>query len=232
VKIAHKIAKLFRPESHRRGWRRFRRKLHPVPVGPLLDRLDQSRIREIKERYADSPIQVSKYANVEQWMRTNVERVQDLHLHRSAPRDILDLGCGGGYFLYINQQLGHRCLGFDLDWFPLYTELISLFEVERRIGQIKAFEPLPELGRKFDWITAFSTGFNRKPDKTLWGPDEWNFFLDDLASHLKPAGHVFIGLNPGQNGWYYSDELRDFFLRRGAEIERERVLFRSLVRQT
>lgn len=228
MNVGHKIAKLFRPESHRRGWRRFRRRLHPIPFCPLLERLDAERIRDIKKRYAGSPIQVSKYANVEQWMKTNVERVQDLNLHRSAPCDILDLGCGGGYFLYVSQQLGHRCLGFDLDWFPLYTELIELFGVERRLGEIKAFEPLPDLGRKFDWITAFSTGFNRRSDKTLWGPVEWEFFLNDLTKYLKPGGHVFFGLNPGQNGWYYTSALREFFAQRGAEIERERVLFRSL----
>jgi SAM-dependent methyltransferase len=228
VNVAHKIAKLFRPESYRRGWRRFQRRLHPIPLRPLLDRLDSERIRDIKTLYANSPIQVSKYANVEQWMKTNIERVQDLNLHRSASCDILDLGCGGGYFLYVSEQLGHRCLGFDLDWFPLYTELIELFGVERRLGEIKAYEPLPDLGRRFDWITAFSTGFNRRADKTLWGPNEWEFFLNDLARHLKPGGHLFVGLNPGQNGWYYTPELHDFFVRCGARVERERVYFPSL----
>jgi SAM-dependent methyltransferase len=228
LKLAHKIAKLFQRESHVRARRRLQRKLHPIALGPLMDRLDQAKIREIEARYASSPIQVSKYAKVEAWMKTNIERVQDLNLHRLPSQNILDLGCGGGFFLYITQQLGHRSLGLDIDWFPLYTELIKLFGVERRIWQIKAMEPLPELGRKFDWITAFSTGFNRKRDKSLWGPNEWDFFLNDIAGHLKPGGNVFVGLNPGQGGWYYTDELRDFFLERGAEVERERVLFRGL----
>ena len=229
MKLAHKITKLFRGESYKRARRRWQRRLHPIPLRPLLDRLDQKRIQEIEARYANSAIQVSKYARVEPWMKTNIERVQDLHLHRTKPPlDILDLGCGGGYFLYICRQLGHRPLGLDIDWFPLYTELIDLFQVERRIWQIKAFEPLPELGRPFDWITAFSTGFNRKPDKKLWGPPEWEFFLNDLKRYLKPGGHIFIGLNPGQGGWYYTDELRDFFLTRGASVERERVFFKTL----
>ena len=230
MKITHKIRKLFHPESYTRGWRRFQRRLHPIALHPLLARLDQERLREIEARYVSSPIQVSKYARVEPWLKTNIERVQDLQLHRSPPREILDLGCGGGFFLYICEQLGHRGLGLDLDWFPLYGELIDLFGVERRIAEIKTFAPLPDLGRKFDWITAFSTGFNRKADKTLWGPREWDFFLNDLKRHLNPGGHVFIGLNPGQNGWYYTNELREFFLRRGASVERERVFFPSLDR--
>jgi SAM-dependent methyltransferase len=236
VKLSHKISKLLRREGYTRGWRRFQRKLHPIPLRPLLEKLDQQRVREIRERYANSPIQVSKYADVEAWMKTNIERVQDLKLNQMPPQDIVDLGCGGGFFLFICQQLGHRCLGLDIDEFPLYGELVDLFGVERKIWEIKAFEPLPDLGRKFDWITAFSTGFNRKSakrtdssrgeiDKSLWGPPEWDFFLSDLTRHLKPGGKMFFALNPQHSGAYYTDELRDFFLSRGATVERERILF-------
>ena len=206
----------------------MRRRLHPIPLAPLLARLDQTRMREIEERYRNSDVGIAKYARVPQFMKMNIERVQDLDLHRRPPMDILDLGCGGGFFLYIAQQYGHRCIGLDVSWFPVFGDLIELLGVDRRVWEIKAFEPLPELGRKFDLITAYSTGFNRKEDKTLWGPAEWNFLLNDLTKHLKPGGKIFLGLNPQEKGWYYSDELRDFFLSRGAEIERERVSFSSL----
>ncbi len=209
----------------------MRRRLHPVPLRPLLERLDQKRMTEIEERYKDSPVGISKYARVPEFMKLNIARVQDLDLHRLPPQDILDLGCGGGFFLYVAQQLGHGCVGLDVSWFPVFGDLVELMGVDRRIWEIKAFEPLPDLGRKFDLITAYSTGFNRKPDKTLWGPAEWNFFLDDLTNHLKPGGRVFFGLNPQENGWYYSDELRDFFFSRGAQIERERVYFPSLTKR-
>ncbi len=187
-------------------------------------------MREIEERYRDSDVGIAKYARVPEFMKMNAERVQDLDLQRRPPLDILDLGCGGGFFLYIAQQYGHRCVGLDVSWFPVFGDLIELMGVDRRIWEIKAFEPLPDLGRKFDLITAYSTGFNRKPDKTLWGPVEWDFLLDDLTNHLQADGKVFLGLNPQAKGWYYSDELRDFFLSRGAEIERERVCFSSLTK--
>ena len=225
VKLSHKIAKLGRAESYKRGWRRVRRKLHPIPVAPLLDHLDQRRVREIQRQYASSPVQIAKYADVERYMKLNVERVQDLGLHRYPSQEILDLGCGGGFFLYVCQQLGHRCLGLDLEWYPVFTDLLNLFEVERRTWEIKAFESLPELGRKFDWITAFSTGFNRVKKKP-WRVPEWEFFLNDLRTHLKPNGKIFFALNPeGRGGRYYDQELRDLFLSRGAEIERERIFF-------
>jgi SAM-dependent methyltransferase len=224
VKLSQKIGKLTRWEFYKRAWRRFQRKLHPIPLRPLLDKLDQRRIQEIQARYASSDVQVAKYRNVEQWMKINIERVQDLQLNRLPRQEILDLGCGGGYFLFICQQLGHRCLGLDFDWFPLFTELVDLFQIERKIWKINAFEPLPDLGSKFDWITGFSTGFNRTQGLP-WGPREWDFFLNDLQRHLRPGGSIFFALNPGKKECYYTDDLRDFFLNRGAEIERERILF-------
>jgi SAM-dependent methyltransferase len=139
---------------------------------------------------------------------------------------VLDLGCGGGFFLFVLQHLGHSCLGLDIDEFPLFTQLLNLFHVERRVWTIRPFEPLPDLGRKFDLVTAFSIDFNRiSKQDWWWGPSEWAFFLDDLTRHLNPGGRIFLGLNPGKDKEFYTPELRDFFLGRGASVERENVLF-------
>ena len=206
----------------------MRRRIHPIALKPVLDRLDQIQLREIQERYASSPVQIAKYADVERYMKLNIERVQDLGLQRSPPRNILDLGCGGGFFLYICQQHGHRCLGVDLEWYPVFTDLLNLMHVERRTWEIKAFEPLPDLGQKFDWITAFSTGFNRVKKKP-WRIPEWGFFLEDLQKHLRPGGQIYFALNPeGRGGRYYDEELQRFFVNRGAQIERERIFFPEL----
>ena len=70
---------------------------------------------------------------------------------------------------------------------------------------------------------AFSTGFNRTK-KVPWGLPEWKFFRDDLKTYLQRGGKIFFALNPERKaGRYYSNELRDFFLSRGAELERERT---------
>jgi hypothetical protein len=85
---------------------------------------------------------------------------------------------------------------------------------------------LPDLGRKFDLITAFSIDFNRESKREWWwGPSEWAFFLGDLKRHLNPGGRIFLGLNPRRDGEYYTAELREFFLDRGAAVERENVVF-------
>lgn len=226
MRFSHKVSKLAQPLTYRRAWRRAERFVHPIPLGPLYAKINQAKLAELQRRYASSTEHYAKYADVERWLRLNIVRAQDLKLHRCPPRAVLDLGCGGGFFPFVLQHLGHSSLGLDIDEFPLFTELLELFEVERRVWTIRPYEPLPVLGRRFDWITAFSVDFNRESKRDWWwGPPEWDFFLEDLKSHLNPGGRIFIGLNPKNDGEYYTPELRDFFLDRGASVERERVTF-------
>jgi SAM-dependent methyltransferase len=227
MNFSHKIAKLGQPMTYRRAWRRAERMLHPIPLEPLYARIDQVKLAAIQVQYARSKEHYAKYADVRRWLRLNIRRAQDLKLQRCEPKSVLDLGCGGGFFLFVLQQIGHACVGLDIDEFPLFTQLLDLFRVERRVWTIRPFEALPDLGKKFDWVTAFSIDFNRiSKQDWWWGPREWAFFLDDLKGHLNPGGRVFLGLNPsGPNKEFYTAELREFFLSRGASVERENVLF-------
>jgi SAM-dependent methyltransferase len=226
MKLSHKIAKLGQLLTYRRTWRRVERAIHPIPLGPILARIDQRELAKIQAEYAHSREHYAKYSDVKRWLRLNIIRAQDLKLQRSQPKSVLDLGCGGGFFLFVVQQLGHTGLGLDIDEFPLFTRLLKLFQVERRLWTIRPFEPLPDLGRKFDLITAFSIDFNRESKRDWWwGPPEWAFFLDDLERLLNPGGRIFLGLNPSKNKEFYTPELREFFLARGASVERENVLF-------
>ncbi len=212
-------------EAYHRAGRRLQRLLYPLPLRPFLNKIDAARLREIQERHPLTSDDANKYSDAEHYLKLNIARVQDLRLHQSPPQDILDLGCGGGFFVFICRELGHRALGVDKEGFPVFTELVDLLRIERKIWEIKAFEPLPSFGRQFDWITGFSTAFNRKAAKSIWGPEEWSFFLQDVSKHLRPDGKMFFGLNPAHEGWYYTDELRDFFIRAGATVERERIFF-------
>jgi SAM-dependent methyltransferase len=226
MKLYRKIRKLAYPLTYRRAWRRAQRSIFRLPLGPLRASIDPERLREIQQRYGSLPVGYAKYANVDPWLRLNRERVQDLKLHRSAPKRVLDLGCGGGFFLFILKGLGHSVLGLDVGRVSLFTELLELFGVPRVVWRIDAFEPLPDLGQKFDWITAFSVNFNLyHPSQRRWRAAEWDFLLRDLQRHLAPGGKIFFGLNPLYAGDYYTSELHDFFLSRGAKVERERIFF-------
>jgi SAM-dependent methyltransferase len=194
----------------------------------LLAKIDKERLRDIQTRYASSTSHYAKYADAGRWLKRNIPRIRQLGLDRSDPKEILDLGCGGGFFLFIAKQLGHSGLGLDVGNHPVCNELVDLFGVERKVSAIQAFEPLPDFGRKFDLITAFSTAFHRSaPKGAAWGTDEWNFFLDDLFERqLKPGGEIFFDINSGKDKRYFSETVRQLFAHRGAEIDGEFVYWK------
>jgi len=193
-------------------------------IEPFLDKIDSQRLREIQLRYTGSNDRYAKYADVEHWLKINLPRVQELKLDRSPPKQILDLGCGAGFFLFLAKQSGHKCVGLDVGDFPLSNELIELFDLERVTWKIGAFQPLPEFGRRFDLITAFSAAFNRSEDESRgWNPEEWKFFLDELDRYLVPGGQILLEINSGKDKRYLPKEVRDFLLQRGARVDGERV---------
>jgi hypothetical protein len=113
-----------------------------------------------------------------------------------------------------------------VDRVPLFGELLEAFGVSRVVFEIKPFEPLPDLRQQFDWITAFSIGFDRaRGTNVRWGVKEWDFLLHDLQRHLARGGKIYLAVNPLPNGEYLTPEVRDFFASRGADIERERIFF-------
>jgi SAM-dependent methyltransferase len=207
--------------------------LYPLRVAPLLAKIDQNRLRALQAQHGLSLPGASagwpdyaKYLDLNIYLPLNVRRVQDLNLQRLPPHDILDIGCGGGFFLFVAQAQGHHGLGLDTDGIPVFDVLVDLLGVERTIYTIKAFEPLPDLGLKFDLITGFSTSFHGRLEHSwCWGGKEWDFFIGDLERHLKPAGQIFFELNPIDERNYYTPEILDVFRRRGAVVERENVLF-------
>ena len=195
----------------------------------LLDGLDMSVFEELCRSTDERRDHKLKYADLELWLRRAWKEATRLDLERSPPVDVLDIGMGPGYFLYFCRKLGHRVTGLDRPGFyPFWQCLRQWLGIHRVIEHtIKPKQKLPpELGR-FDLVTAFRAQFNfNLNEKRLWNLDEWAFFLDDLKRHLNPGGRVFLGLNPsGPNKEFYTPELREFFLSRGAAVERENVMF-------
>ena len=231
-KLPHKLWKLVNGETLVSARRHTLRLLRPnrfhLETKRVIETIDPKGFEQIRQRYpvkgptADSP----KFLELERWIDINIRRTRDIELDLGRPKRILDLGCGAGYFLYIVQLLGHDGLGLDLDQLPMFGDLTSLLGVRRVIWQIKAFDPLPDLGR-FDLITAFLICFNRHKQANVWGVPEWEFFLDDLAKHLTLRGRVWLELNQEYDGTFYKPELKEFFQKRGAKIDRHKVTFNS-----
>ena len=233
MKLSESIAKLGQPLTYRRTWRRVRRILHPIQMAPLLARIDQDRLRTLRAEYGTLPSTApalwrhySKYLEVEKHLQLSIRRAQDLDLQCLPPQEILDIGCGGGFFLFVADALGHHGVGLDVGDIPVFNGLVDLLGIDRLNYKLTRFETLPEFGRKFDLITAFATAFHGGyEDSWRWGEQEWDFFLADLERHLKPSGRIFFDLNAAYQGKYYTPEILDVFLRHGGVVERNNVLF-------
>ena len=192
--------------------------------------IDQEKFRKIYQRHAvaDPGDAWPKYLDLQPWMEINLQRVRNLGLDLGGRKRVLDIGSGTGYFLYICQYLGHDVLGLDLDEEPGFTEMIELLRVKRKIWRVEAYKPLPDLGPKFDVITAHMICFNGHKSDKLWKIPEWEFFLDDLTKHLVRDGQIGLELNREYDDTNYTPELKDYFEARGAEIHTQRVHFNPL----
>ena len=234
MQLSYKIAKLFNGEAYasaRRVMRkmRFRRSID-AEVERLKRTIDLAKFDAIRLRYEipDPGDRPQKYVQLEHWLRVNLQRIRDIDLDLARPKRILDIGCGAGYFLYIAKQYGHDVLGLDIDSFSLFTETTELFGVPRVIWRIEPFVRLPDLGRKFDLMTAHMICFNGHNSDAVWGVAEWEFFLDDLSAHMNSDARVQLVLNREPDGSLYSPELKKYFQTRGAEVHTERVVFQPL----
>ena len=237
MQLSHKLRKVLSGDAyasarrHVKQWVIGRAPLH-FDAARITQTIDREKFQQIYDRYAmhDPGDEWPKYLEIERWMEINLKRVRDLGLDLGGRKRVLDIGSGTGYFLYICQYLGHDVLGIDLDEERGFTEMVELLGVKRLIYRVEAYQPLPDLGPRFDVITAHMICFNGHKSDKLWKIPEWEFFLDDLAErHLTPGGQVCLELNREYDDSLYTAELKEYFEARGAEIHTQRVLFNPLL---
>ena len=229
----HKIGKLFSTDALASLREHANRWTHPVNAKRILATIDPAEIARITEHYPRRPgaRKTNAWQDVAHWIDINVGRAQNLWLDRSPPVRILDLGSGAGYFLYVCQFLGHSGLGLDLDDDPFFGAMTKYFNVPRVIWRIEPGIPLPDLGEKFDLITAHRVCFhrlNRAPsgEWNEWTPADWEFFINDIRTKfLKPNGRLLLDFNPRRDGSsFFTPALRACFLAKGARIFRSKAL--------
>ncbi len=236
MRLSHKLGKVLSGrayESARQRTRRAflrRRKPRNLDVAQIIATIDPGKFEKIRAKYGmENPgEEPPKYLELPRWIDANLRRVRDLELDLGARKRVLDIGSGSGYFLYICSLLGHDAVGIDLDNYPMFTETTQLLGVQRSIWRVQEFVPLPDLGPKFDVITAHMICFNGHKSEALWGPREWGFFLDDLSRRLTRRGRIWLELNREFDGTCYTPQLKEYFEKRGAEVKEGRVVFSSI----
>ena len=122
-------------------------------------------------------------------------------------------------------------LGLDPDDEPFFRGTAKLFGVNRVVARINAQTPLPDLGKKFDLVTAHRVCFHRISRKEdgewlEWKEADWKFFVDDIRTRfLRPDGRLLLEFNRRQDGSsFFTKELREFFVSQGARIARWKAL--------
>jgi len=202
---------------------------HPLTPAAIISTLDPTQLQSILSPEANpgAGIHTEKYLEMEKWLPTNIRRILNLGLDIAPPARLLDLGSGAGYFLYIAKLLGHTVAGLDVNdptaaW---YTKMFQLYQIPRTIWYILPRVPLPDLGPRFDYVTAFMACFNQPKTDNTWGVPEWQFFLDDLQTHLNPKAIVWFELNPRLDGSLYTPALETFFKSRGAIVDGKRLIW-------
>ena len=233
VKLSRKLKKLFSADLVASVREHAGRWLHPVDTKRILGGLDQTEFIKLRERFPYRPgsPKINRFEDAAYWIGLNVERAQDLWLDRTRPLRILDLGCGAGYFLYVCKYFGHEVFGLDTDEEPLFRATTALLNVPRVIARIEPQTSLPDLGQKFDLVTAHRICFHRigrmrDGDFREWTTADWEFFITDIRGRfLNKNGRLLLDFNPRPDSEsFFSAELRTFFLSRGARIFRSKAL--------
>ncbi len=235
MNFAHKLRKLGVPRTYRSARRHLglallgRRSFSGLDLEDLIAGIDPEGFNRIRQRYGvvRPSHEWPKYLELGKWMQINLRRVEELGLDYGFRKRILDIGCGTGYFLHICRFLGHNVVGLDVDILPMYGEMMQLLGLKRIVWEVKPFRPLLDLGGRFDLITCFMICFNGHKSEAVWGSAEWRFFLDDLESRLRPGGRVQLQFNRENDGQYFDESLRHFFVERGAVIDKLRVTIPS-----
>ncbi|MBV8142253.1 MAG: class I SAM-dependent methyltransferase [Verrucomicrobia bacterium] len=197
-------------------------------IDRLLSQIDGQALGRIAQTYASGEQSIwTKYLDARKWLIRNVRLLKKLGLLIDPPREVLDLGCGAGYFLFVLKQIGSRVVGVDLDHDPIFNEMVALLGIERLGLAITRRLPLRELGsRKFDLITGWAICFNNYDNEaTVWDSEDWDFLLNDLSQRLTPDGRIIFSLNPQLDGRFYSEEVGKLFARRSDLMDGRMVIF-------
>jgi SAM-dependent methyltransferase len=203
----------------------------------LLEGLDQTAFQDLSRSTPELREHKLSYADVELWLARSWKAARRLGLDKSSPLDVLEIGIGPGYFLYVCQRLGHRCVGIDRPGeYPFWKALRQWLGVRNVVEHtIEPHKLLPQTLGTFDLVTAFRAQFNYNTEaKRLWTLDEWSFFLDDLRDHvLRPNARFALRLgkqeHKGNEGLKRGDsELTEFMVGRGAKDESKVLLFAPL----
>ena len=140
---------------------------------------------------------------VEKYIQEKLSVANYLGLHKTSGKKLIDIGTGAGWFPYICKLYGHDCIGtetihtdvFKHSYIPIYKH----FDIEVTDKLIFANTPF-DLDKQVDYIVTLRSFFPNRP--TVWEVKEWKYFFNDMLTHLKVDGGLYLGCNNGKRYQY------------------------------
>lgn len=170
-----------------------------------------------------------KYFDIPLFLADRIRSALSLNLVNASPKKILDIGSGPGHFGAVCNALGHEVLGIDVSH-ELYSRLCDVMGVKTRVCPVRRRKKLPDLGNKFDLVTAIWVcfdvlGVDDAGKQTYWSIEDWKFFVEDLFSNqVTDDGAVYLSLNlhaATKGGKEYNSELLGWCKKNGAATNTE-----------
>jgi hypothetical protein len=139
-------------------------------------------------------------------------------LLNSAPKRILDLGSGCGYFPFICRSFGHEVFCVDQPGIDIFDDVMDLLGLNRVDLTIRPKTPLGLPWRDIDLVTGLMVKFDAIDDRTRFGRSEWSYLIADLAGYLRGSARIYFELNHLPVCPDIEADNREFFLGKGAKV--------------
>ena len=183
-------------------------------LADLLSSIDEPRLRWLRRVHEGATQDVIELCDYERKLEIAVMNTMLAGLHAGSRLRILDIGCGGGYFVAACRRLGHLCEGTEVPARYLSPTIAAAYadvSAALRIApmhelRIEPFKPLA-LPATYDLITAHKICFNGHMRPNPWSVPQWKFFVEDACRYLAPGGRLVLDLNEdvarfGARRWY------------------------------
>lgn len=173
----------------------------------VIDTLDLNEIKKIGakgHRYFGPAI--------EKYIWEAIDVAYFLELHKTKNLNVLDIGCGAGWFVYVAKLLGHNANGIDKivneGAHVVYKAGYNLLKINVFGDLIYPFTPII-VDKKYDVVTTMRSFFPTRPE--VWKKAEWKFFFEDLRDNVARTNgfKMFMSLNSGKKQKPYRDMLKN-----------------------
>ncbi len=145
-----------------------------------------------------------RYLNVPHYLWRATKTAQRVGLAAYTGGSMVDIGSGPCFLGYTARTVCEiEAIGIDL---PEQPGDIA-WRVARALGQtiiahrIEPYQPIPNLGRRFNVATIIAPQFYRKADGRFWTAVEWGDLFGQIFSrYLVPGGELVLRINANKRG--------------------------------